>query len=225
MKRAKSALWGVLLIVVGLIVALNAMEITQVDVFFDGWWTMFLILPCGIGLLTEREKLGNFIGLGIGVVLLLCSQGIMEFELMWKLLFPSIILIIGLKMVYNAAFGNHGNDILGAMEDAGKSPNVGCATFSGTNMNFDGEVFEGAELTAAFGGVKCDLRNAIIEKDCAIKVSATFGGITVLVPSDVNVKVNANCMFGGVENNTPSRPGAVTLYITGSCMFGGVEIK
>ena len=101
----------------------------------------------------------------------------------------------------------------------------GCATFSGCDMNYDGEVFEGAELTAVFGGVKCDLRNAIIEKDCAIQVSAIFGGIDILVPDNINVKVSSNCIFGGISNKTSVHKDVPTIYISGTCMFGGVEIK
>ena len=92
-------------------------------------------------------------------------------------------------------------------------------------MHYDGEVFEGAELTAVFGGIKCDLRNAVIDKDCAIQVSAIFGGIDILVPDNVNVKVSSNSIFGGVSNKTAVCQNAPTIYISGTCMFGGVDIK
>ena len=36
--------------------------------------------------------------------------------------------------------------------------------------------FNGANLTAVFGGVKCDLRNAIIEEDALINACSVFGG-------------------------------------------------
>ena len=102
-------------------------------------------------------------------------------------------------------------------------------------MNLDGEVFEGAELNAVFGGVKCDIRNAIIEKDCAITASAIFGGIDIFVPDNVNVKITSNSIFGGVSEKK-HRPymenavtlyveNAVTVYINASCIFGGVKIK
>ena len=86
-------------------------------------------------------------------------------------------------------------------------------------------LFEGAELTALFGGVECNLKNAVIEKDCVIRASAIFGGIDILVPDYVNVKVNSNCLFGGISNETAFHPNAPTIYITGTCMFGGMEIK
>lgn len=73
MKKVSSVILGLLLIVVGVIFALNALNIADIDIFFDGWWTLFIIVPCGVGLFTEREKTGNLIGIAIGVFLLLSS--------------------------------------------------------------------------------------------------------------------------------------------------------
>lgn len=225
MKKTGNVLWGVLLIVAGVVLALNASGITDINIFFDGWWTLFIIVPCAIGLFTEREKTGNIIGIGIGVLLLLCCQEILSFSMLWKLLLPALIVIVGLKMVLTGLFGNKANEILKQMKQEGKQPRAGFAAFSGCDMNYDGEVFEGAELTAVFGGIKCDLRKAVIEKDCAIQISAIFGGIDILVPDDINVKVSSNSVFGGVSNKTATHQNAPTIYVSGICMFGGVEIK
>lgn len=225
MKKVGHVIWGIVLIAIGTVFALNAMDITDIDIFFDGWWTVFIIVPCAIGLITERDKTGNLIGILIGVFLLLSCQDILDFSMMWKLLVPAVIVIIGLKMVLGGLLGNRAHKIFSQMKENGKDPRVGCATFSGFNMNYEGEVFEGAELSATFGGVKCDLRRAIIEKDCAIQVTATFGGIDILVPDHVNVKVSTTCIFGGISNKTTPHPDAPTIYVSGTCMFGGVDIK
>lgn len=102
-----------------------------------------------------------------------------------------------------------------------------CATFSGQNVNFDGEKFTGADLTAVFGGVKCDLRNAIIDSDVVINASSTFGGIEIYVPSNVKIKIKSMPIFGGVENkaNTKADENSHTIYINGKAVFGGVQIK
>lgn len=225
MKKISSLIWGIVLIAAGVLFALNALNITNIDIFFDGWWTLFIIVPCTVGLFTEREKTGNLIGIAIGVFLLLCCQDVLSFSMLWKLLVPAIIVIIGLKMVITGLFGNKANEMIAKLKESGNEPKVGCATFSGCNLNYDGEVFEGAELTAIFGGVKCDLRNAIIGRDCAIQVCAIFGGVDILVPDNINVKVSSNSIFGGVSNKTAAHKDAPTIYISGTCMFGGVEIK
>lgn len=226
MKKITKILWGIVLIVLGVIFALNALNIADINVFFDGWWTLFIIIPSLISLFNDHDKVGGLIGIAIGVFLLLCCQDILEFSMLWKLGLPVIIVIIGLKMVFGGLFGNKANEMISNMKENGNDLKSGCATFSGCNMNFDGEIFEGAELTATFGGVKCDLRNAIIQKDCAIQVSAIFGGIEIFVPNNVNVKVNSNSLFGGISNKTSNKKeNAVTIYVGGTCMFGGVEIK
>ena len=223
--KIRSVLWGIFFIVIGALFTLNALEITDIDIFFDGWWTLFIIIPSVIGLFTEKDKTGNLIGVAIGVFLLLCSRDILSFSMLWKLLVPAIIMIIGLKMIFSALFGNKANQILKQLKENGNVPQSGHATFSGCTLNYQDQVFEGAELSAVFGGVKCDLREAVIEKDCAIEVSAIFGGIDILVPKHINVKVNSTCIFGGISNKTKPNAGAPTLYITGTCMFGGVDIK
>ena len=225
MKKTSNILWGIVLVAAGVLFALNALGITNIDVFFDGWWTLFIIIPCAIGLFTEREKTGNIIGLVIGLALLLSCLNVISFGLLWKLLVPAVIIVVGIKLVLGGLMGNKANELLAKMKENGNDPRVGCATFSGCDMCFDGEVFNGAELIATFGGVECDLRKAVIEQDCAIKVSAIFGGIDILVPEHVNVKVNSTSVFGGISNKTTGKKDAVTIHVSGTCLFGGVEIK
>ena len=71
MKKIGNILWGIVFIALGIIIALNTLGVAKINVFFDGWWTLFIIIPCFIGLFKEREKTGNIIGLLIGIVLLL----------------------------------------------------------------------------------------------------------------------------------------------------------
>ena len=150
MKKISSVIWGIVLIAAGALFALNALNITNIDIFFDGWWTLFIIVPCAVGLFTEREKTGNIIGIAVGVFLLLCCQDILSFSMLWKLLIPAIIVIMGLKMVFTGLFGNKANEIIAKIKQNGGETKVGCATFSGCDLNYDGEVFEGAELSATW---------------------------------------------------------------------------
>lgn len=227
MKKVSRILWGFVLVAIGVIIVLNVFEITNFDIFFDGWWTLFIIVPCFIGLFADHEKTGNIIGLLIGVFLLLCCQDVMSFDLFWKLAIPAIIIIIGLKMILGGFIGNKSYKIVKELEADGKTLKNGYAAFSGTKLNYDNEVFESAELTAVFGGVRCDLTNAIIEKDCVINASAVFGGIDIIVPNDVNIKTSSTSLFGGISDkkHQNSKDNAVTIYVNGTCMFGGVDIK
>lgn len=227
MKRINSILWGVVLIAVGAVLALNATGIASINIFFDGWWTLFIIVPCFIGLFSQTDKTGNLIGLLIGVLLFLACQNILDLDILWKLIVPIIIAGIGLKMLLKGITGNESTEILNTMKQNGEELKTGFAAFSGQNLNYDQEVFTGAELTAVFGGIKCDLRNALIERDAVINTSSIFGGIDILVPDTVNVKVNSNSIFGGVDmkKHQNSKDNEYTIYINSTCMFGGVDVK
>lgn len=227
MKRVNSVLWGVVLIAVDAVLALNATGIASINIFFDGWWTLFIIVPCFIGLFSQTDKTGNLIGLLIGVLLFLACQNIFDFDILWKLIVPIIIAGIGLKMLLKGITGNESTEILNTMKQNGEEMKTGFAAFSGQNLNYDQEVFTGAELTAVFGGIKCDLRNALIERDAVINTSSIFGGIDILVPDTVNVKVNSNSIFGGVDmkKHQNSKDNEYTIYINSTCMFGGVDVK
>ena len=48
--------------------------------------------------------MGNLIGLVIGIVLLLCSIGILDFVITWKLLLPIGLIIIGLSLIFRNVF-------------------------------------------------------------------------------------------------------------------------
>lgn len=227
MKNFGNVLWGIVLIVVGLIFGGNALGITNIDIFFDGWWTLFIIVPCFIGLLKDNEKTASVIGLIVGVALLLGCQNIISFDIIWKLAFPTILVVLGLSMIFKNALGGKVNDEIKKLNQKRNGENSYCATFAEQNINFNEEKFTGADLTAVFGGVKCDLRNAIIESDVVINVSTTFGGIEIYVPSNVKIKVKSVPIFGGVDNktNTKADENSHTIYINSTAVFGGVEIK
>ncbi len=222
MNRANRVIWGILLVAAGVLFGLNVLGITDVDVFFDGWWTLFLIIPCGVGMFTGTNKMGNAFGFFLGVFLLLNARDILAFSLVCKLIFPVLIVLWGLKLMFGG-FRRPKVRIVPADVPEG---NETCAVFSSCAVDYSGKEFTGAELTAVFGGLKCDLRNAVMTGDCTVKVSAIFGGITLLVPKGVNIQNDTHSLFGGVScGKMRQEPGAVTLCITGGSMFGGVDVK
>ena len=46
MNNIKNILWGIILVIIGVIIGLNTIGITDIDIFFDGWWTLVIIVPC-----------------------------------------------------------------------------------------------------------------------------------------------------------------------------------
>lgn len=227
MKKFRNIIWGLILIVLGLIFGGNALGITDINIFFDGWWTLFIIVPCFVGLFKDTDRTPNVIGLIIGASLLLACQDIIDFNLIGKLWLPIILVCIGASIIFKDTIGGKVNEQIKKLNENKTSENEYCATFSGQDLKFDGEKFTGAELTAVFGGIECDLRKAIIESDVVINTSSIFGGIDIFVPENVKVKVKSSSIFGGVSNKKKHSENAEThtIYINATCLFGGVDIK
>lgn len=103
-------------------------------------------------------------------------------------------------------------------------------SFGGDEYIYRGETFHGARLEATFGGIRLDLRNAVINEDEEIDIRTCFGGVELFVPPTVNIKVDSRSFFGGVGDDgkrgiNNANHGAPTLHIIASNIFGGVAIK
>ena len=226
MDKVNRILWGLVFIVIGIVFALNTLDIIDFNIFFDGWWTLIIIVPCFIGLFdtTNESKVGNVIGIIIGVVLLLASWGWLRFDLLFKLFIPAILVIIGLYMIFGNLFKNNVKEKVKAKKEKGNGESI-VATFSEQMVTKTDEVFENANLDAVFGSVVLDLSKAKIKDEAVISASAIFGGIDIIVPKDVEVKIKSTPIFGGVSNKSKGKDTKKVIYIDALALFGSIDIK
>lgn len=228
-SRISNILWGLFFVFIGIGFAGNALNLWHFNLFFPGWWTLFIIIPCIISLVQYGYRPGSLIGLIIGVMLLLSRQGFFNPYLVGQLILPVIFIIIGLSIMFPNHFhrenhgghfgpsGSSGADTGDTYRDntyrytAGDGSSwqnsthtdgskIHTATFASLNINFDNEIFSGTTANAYFGAAALHLENAIINEDVTIYCNATFGGIELYLPSYVKVKVQSTPVFGGVSN-------------------------
>lgn len=226
MKDSTKYIIGFLLIFIGLILGLNAFGITNINLFFSGWWTLFIIIPSLVGLINDKEKTSSLIFLIIGVWLFLAERDLIEYELLIKLLLPVILISIGLLLVFKDVLSINGKEIK-KINANNKESNNYIAVFGSQDLKFEDEKVENLDLKSLFGGIKLDLRDAKIEKDIVINTLSVFGGIDIYVPDDVKVKVSSTPFFGGVEvkREKQSSKKEITIYLNSVCIFGGVDVK
>lgn len=228
MGKIRGIIWGIVLVLIGIVVGIYALGIWDFNLFFDGWWTLLIIIPCFVFLITERQKLISFIGLCVGVFLLLCSLGILEYAMIWKLGIPLAIIIIGVRMICRGAFKNKSERLLRKIKKDGIEIEKHNVTFANTDVSYADEDFYGAEFNAIFGGVTCDLRTAIIDDDCVINATSVFGRVEILIPEDVNVKVHSITAMGNVSNKKQKNildDKQYTIYVNAISLFGRIDIK
>ena len=135
--------------------------------------------------------------------------------------------MIGISIILKDTIGNKVAKEIKKLDNKKNGENSYSVTFASEIISLDKEKFIGADLTVVFGGIKYDLRNAIIDSDVVINANSIFGGIEIYVPENVKIKVKSNSIFGGVNSkvNNILDEKVPTIYINGKVVFGGIEVK
>jgi hypothetical protein len=102
------------------------------------------------------------------------------------------------------------------------------AIFSGAQRKGRWLVESHTTITAVFGGVDLDLRQAVLaQREVSINITCVFGGVDIKVPPGVRVVNSSVSVFGGVQlpDDDPLEPDAPVLRLTGLNVFGGVGVR
>ena len=230
MNKVKLIIWGLAIIALGVIYGGSAIGLFNLNVFFDGWWTLFIIIPSAIGVLTEDHKLTSLAFLAGGVILLLAAQNVFDYDVAWKAILAVALILIGASILFGAIFhSKNDKEVEAKVKESkdNKTMDTQTAVFSGSDRTYNKETFSGSNLVAVFGATSLDLRNAVFTKDTVIKAFALFGGIEIVVPDDVEIKVKSGFVFGGVSDDRKEKGAKSkhTIYIDATGGFGGIEIS
>lgn len=220
-KRIGNVLWGIFFLAIGIGIAGSLLGLWVFQPFFEGWWTLFILIPCVISIVESGPRISNMIWMVIGLLLLACTRGYMDWGTMWKLLIPIVFIVIGLGMVIRSIF-SVGMKRVSIPSEMKKDETL---VFSGKKYVVE-EEFYGMNLDAIFGGATLDLRNAKIDQNISLELTAVFGGIDVLLPDNVKAVISSNALFGGCSNGHHVTGEDLSIvYINATALFGGVEVK
>lgn len=212
----RNLFWGIVLIVVGILFLGRNMNWWNFSIFFEGWWTLFLIVPSIISLVRKESMGTSFLILVLGVLMLLASQNVIEWSTIWKVFLPIIIMVVGLSIIF-------GNRKVKTKKVRGNAKEY-VAIFSGVDEVIN-KIENDFKMTAVFGGIELDMRDVTLDSDLVIDCFTLFGGIDIRLPKDVKVEVNGLPIFGGVENKYRNNHEAkVTVYINHTTICGGVDL-
>ena len=81
---------------------------------------------------------------------------------------------------------------------------------------------------ALMGGVELDLRSAqFSEREITIQAFTIMGGVSIIVPDDVDVDVSGIGFMGGFDHRAsgPGLPGAPRVKVIGFALMGGVDVR
>ena len=222
----KSVAFGVLVIIAGLL--LMAKNTGNLDpsvsrVVFS--WEMLLIAIGALNIFGKHSIWAGLILMSIGAFFLLVNYFHLPFTL-WHIFWPVIIIMIGLSLIFGTMRfkKHHMYNSASTSEDIFED----LAIFGGGERKILSQDFKGGNIVAVFGGSKLDLTQAkLAEGTSVIEMVAVFGGSSLTVPADWNVRVEVLNIFGGFvdKRNTSQIDHSKTLIIKGVAIFGGGEIR
>lgn len=239
---SRRGLAGLLLVVLGVMFLLDTTDVfgddsrifaTYWPALLIGWGAWGLFLKDGLGRLGGRrgQVLFPTIVLVLGAVFLLSSLGVLVLGM--GQLWPVILVVLGLWLVFRSRsrlFGRRANRtrLTRGRNISGDHWEVSYV-FGGGKEIITSQEFSGGSVSAIFGGVEIDLREAgLAGGEATIDATAIFGGIELRVPADWRVNLRVTTLLGGTENkrHQPSVAEATgELTITGSVVFGGIQVK
>lgn len=229
MNRTSKTIGGIALLAFGIVWALELLGLISIKL--DGWWALFIIVPCFINIFNDKHKAGAIIGCGVGVLLLLAARNIIPWNDIWKYMLCLAAVVWGVSLLFfnnkkSCCHSHNGESSTPVILDGSKSHKID-VSFSKQDYSFDGQPFEGADVHTSFGFVSLDLRNADLRDGAVINVDCSFGGMEIRVPKGICVVNDIDATFAGVDCDCDTRhtDGAKTLYLKGRCNFGGIEIK
>lgn len=211
---------GFFLILLGGLWVLNNLDI--IDLQLSEWWPLIIIVLGVIHLVNGRRifNTGAWILIAVGVIFLLTTNDILEWEEIWRY-WPVLLIIIGISIIAQRQGIHHS-------QSSSEDEIDGSALFSGLKKKISSKHFRGGSISTLFGGAEIDLRDCVLdEKGALIDISTLFGGTEIRIPESWPLDIRSSAIFGGIENKASNelKKDDRRLVIKASVIFGGLEIK
>jgi predicted membrane protein len=219
---------GIVLVLIGLFLVMRNTGIFPhfIDHVIFSWQMLLVVIGLVITLSSPGSRTAGIIVMAVGGFFLIPMIFRETFNV--NMFWPSIFIIIGIIFIFSKRRG---------WNSASTAPRVGddyidlIHIFSGGERQIVSENFRGGKITAIFGGSEIDLTKAKMAPGiCELELACVFGGTTIIVPDDWNVRVEVTPVLGGFGDSRKLHPGRTIdmsrqLVIKGAIVFGGGEIK
>lgn len=237
-NRSRTLFFAVIVIVAGVLLLLRGIdlipwEVSRVIIS----WQMLLIVIGGFNIFSSQHKTSGYILLAIGGFFMLNKFHYFHFNF-WQVAWPLILIIVGVAILINYnkrrddgyKYNYDGEPLPGDADDRADYIDE-ISIFSGSEKTITSKNFRGGKITSIFGGSELNLTRAeLSEGRNELEVLTVFGGTTLIVPPDWEVKVNVTAIFGGISDKRYKYTKDVdqsskVMFVQGVVLFGGGEIK
>ena len=213
---------GAAILLFGTGLLLDRIDLWDLGDLISTFWPLLLV---GFGVLQLLHRsappASGWLAIGIGAVLLADRLGFFP-EVLSDVLWPLLLIVFGAALVLLRS---------GARRPADGEDSVRhFVAFGAIEDRNESRSFRGGTITAMFGSVELDLREAALAPEGALlDVTAFCGGVDLQVPRNWKVHVSGAPLLAAVDNKTapPEDPaaGGAVLEVKCFALMAGVDIK
>ena len=187
------------------------------------------------------ELFWGFLLISLGVVFLLDKLDIMDIGEFFRIFWPVILIVIGLRLILKrnaAAMANGSQENLTLNDEQSVKYSK---VFGDVKLKLESQDFNGGSISVMIGEIDLDLVKSNIKAgEKILTLSGVIGEISVILPKTLEVSVKANVTIGDIKildttddgffiNRTYQSEGYETakkkLYISVSQVIGDIEIR
>jgi predicted membrane protein len=223
------ALLGTIIILLGSLYLLKTLDLIDLDISSIIFSFPFVLFVIGIIILinSNSKTLGLLLAF-IGTIFLI-PKFYPKIGISSDIIIPILIIAFGIQLIFKRGIHlKHGHY---QWKNVDNNYIDDVAIFGGGRKTIFSDNFKGGNITAIFGGSEIDLTQCkLAEGDVILDIAIIFGGTTIMVPKEWNIRVTVTPIFGGFSNKIFRNPvtpidASRTLIIRGTAIFGGGEIK
>jgi predicted membrane protein len=246
-QQSDKALFGMTLVLLGIILLLRSLDILFISSWIISWPVFLIVIGVVIGKRKGFSKPSAFMPIIIGVIFLFGEIN-PDFNSK-KLFWPAMIIALGFWLILGRRkqfqieekpnpiildpISPEPNQEPVNQENTNKSSYLGdridsTSIFGGIKKNVVSKNFQGGDILNFFGGTEINLLQADLQGIVKINVVQIFGGTKIIVPANWVVQSEMIAIMGGIEDKRPPQLNASTdkvLIIQGTSIFAGIDIK
>ncbi|MFO7779961.1 MAG: DUF5668 domain-containing protein [Nitriliruptoraceae bacterium] len=214
---------GLALIVLGVLLALDNLEVVDASELLAGWWPLAVILA-GVWWMVTGSPAPGLATVAVGAMLLLATLGVVELPL-GRLILPGLLVVVGGSLL------QAGVRLRAAQVEVGDGPSPGrgpaAADTQGRSSAGDGWL-AGPTATAVFGDARLVVGDDGRDTDrLVVTTTAVFGDVRVEVPSGWQLEDRITRLLGDVTlpAQPPSAPGTPVVVLHGLVALGDVRVR
>ena len=225
--KDRRLLTGLLLILVGLVLALDNFGFIPWELWYLTSWKTLIIVIGVFLIISSKNKVAGTIMILVGGFFL--AREIFDlWHYGWRDLWPFILIFIGILIIvrkrihesYQSTTEDRDIDTIDDMNVLGGGEKII------TSRNF-----KGGKITNILGGGEYDFTQTTLSGDRnVIDLFCLFGGVNLRVPPDWNVRVEVTPILGGFSDKRRMDPNAIPdprkeIFIRGLAILGGGEVR